>query len=682
MKPVIFLVAVLVLPSIFSFDCQRVSDNFSCEVVQNSTNLTLEEKDLLYASLLYPDTALPDHSVVREQNLAINVTEPPDTVTLHNGTLSVDAWLSLLAFMPSVLDNETLLVPADFEVLSAYDYALVLSQSYLAPDYPDTDGGDCRRDITLSSNQSVLNVYVSNALQGQGRLVSCHADDNATISAELAITIIADVQHYQWNTWCCWWHHGTCWEECHSCNYHSTETITDTLTLTDAKNVTLITEQPIVSLTLLNQYRGTTKGNISASDYSLLRIDFPDAFIERQSSEYSVLLSSKPYDFLTLKKTPSSRETLRNAVLLNETFWVPGNATCTVLAVADFTTITQPCIFANASEEAIAFENVEGTIRIGLLYKVALVILVLYLLIVLFRRSFAKYLPMLLLFVLLIPGVHADCSITNIGGCLPDIVHNFITNIINAPIQPLLSLVQGLLQEPAPFQVFQGIWTIIVYVLSMFYAFLFIYTGLQFMLSGMSPLKRYLAKEWLKNTVLLIVLVQMSFYLYGLFIELGSVMTSAVLQLVNPNFFLLTVDSLPNIGLEFLLGSFYMLILIITVMLLTIRFLAVSFGVIFLPVGIFCYFIPPLKSYGRFVLHVLGMMIFITFIEAIILLACSWLVQIPFFTNFKILVMIACFIIIDYLLIKMIVMAIGKSTMESGQENLTQAIKYLAMSGA
>ena len=213
----------------------------------------------------------------------------------------------------------------------------------------------------------------------------------------------------------------------------------------------------------------------------------------------------------------------------------------------------------------------------------------------------------------------------------------------------------------------------------MFYAFLFMYSGFQFMTSGLSSLKRYLAKEWLKNTFLLIVFVQASFYLYGLILDLGGMMTSAVLQLIDPHFFMLTVDNLANIGLEFIFALVYALILFITVILLTIRFMMVAFGVLFAPIGIFCYFIPPLRSYGKFILNVLGMLIFITFIDGIIFLASSWIVEIPFFANFKILVMICSFLITDYLMIKLMFLVIAKSGFETGKEQITEAVKYIAM---
>ena len=182
--------------------------------------------------------------------------------------------------------------------------------------------------------------------------------------------------------------------------------------------------------------------------------------------------------------------------------------------------------------------------------------------------------------------------------------------------------------------------------------------------------------------VLMMLFVQMSFFLYGLLVELSSVMTAAVLNLVEADFFLLTANNIPNIGLEFLFSSTYSLVLFVTVVFLAIRFMAVTFGVLFAPIGVFCYFIPPLRGYGVFILNVLGLLIFITFLDAIIILACSWLAQIALFENIKILVMICCFLIIDYLMIKLVVFVIGKSTIEAGKQQLTQAVKYIAMMAA
>jgi len=215
--------------------------------------------------------------------------------------------------------------------------------------------------------------------------------------------------------------------------------------------------------------------------------------------------------------------------------------------------------------------------------------------------------------------------------------------------------------------------------MSLFYGLLFVYSGFQFLFSGHDVMRREMAKEWLKNTVIMIVLIQASFYLYGLFVDLGSIMTSSVLSLVDQHFFMITADNLVNTGLEFLFILVYVFVLLLTVLFLVTRYLIVAFGVLFTPIGIFCYFVPPLRSYGRLILNILGMCIFVTFLDAIIILACSMLITIPLFQNFKIIVMINCFMIVDLLFIILIKHIIQKTSIDKGASNVAQAVKYIGM---
>ena len=144
---------------------------------------------------------------------------------------------------------------------------------------------------------------------------------------------------------------------------------------------------------------------------------------------------------------------------------------------------------------------------------------------------------------------------------------------------------------------------------------------------------------------------------------------------------MITADNIINIGLEFLFLSSYVVVLFITILLLLIRYLIVAFGVIFVPIGIFCYFVPPLKSYGKLILNILGSFIFITFIDAIIILGSSMLVDIPLFENIKIMIMISCFSIINGIFIILIIKTIFKSIFGGGGSGgeIAQAIKYIAM---
>jgi len=205
------------------------------------------------------------------------------------------------------------------------------------------------------------------------------------------------------------------------------------------------------------------------------------------------------------------------------------------------------------------------------------------------------------------------------------------------------------------------------------------YAGYIFLVSGANPMRRSQAKDMITNTVIMIILIQGSFYLYGLILDLGSILNNSILALIDPLFFLLTADNIVNIGLELLLAIVYALTLFLTMFLLVIRYIIVSFGVVLSPIAIFCYFIPPLKSYGRFLLHMLGLFIFITFIDLLIILACSMLLEIPLFENFKIMIMIACFSIVNYTLWLAVKFALKRSTNHSLKDDMSQAVKYIAM---
>jgi len=103
------------------------------------------------------------------------------------------------------------------------------------------------------------------------------------------------------------------------------------------------------------------------------------------------------------------------------------------------------------------------------------------------------------------------------------------------------------------------------------------------------------------------------------------------------------------------------------------------FGVVLIPIGIFCYFIPPLKSYGKLILNLISLFIFIIFIDAIIMLESSMLINIAMFENFKIMVMISCFSLVNLSYIVLIWHVINKSGAVETGGKIAGAVKYIAM---
>jgi hypothetical protein len=257
-----------------------------------------------------------------------------------------------------------------------------------------------------------------------------------------------------------------------------------------------------------------------------------------------------------------------------------------------------------------------------------------------------------------------ECGITNLASCLSQSFFEFLLSIINAPIQPLLDLIYSLLTKPVNTSLFSGIWGIIVYMLSMFYGILLLYIGFKFIISGHSPEEREKAKKMLTNVIIMMVLVQASYYLYALIIELIASMTTAVFNMIPQDFFRLTIDNLSNLGLELFLTMPYLLCLLIMIIILVIRYLIVSVGVIFFAIGIFLYFIEPLNHYGKLIINFLVVTISLTFFYSLIFLASSKLLDVGFFADFKILVMIGAFALVNGTTIFIALFVIIKSALK------------------
>lgn len=270
-----------------------------------------------------------------------------------------------------------------------------------------------------------------------------------------------------------------------------------------------------------------------------------------------------------------------------------------------------------------------------------------------------------------------DCGILNLATCIPEKLYDFVMNVLNSPIQPLLNLIKSLLTEPVQLNNFLPLWAIIIYVLSLFYGIILLYSGFNFMVSGYDAEKRSKAKEWFRNTLIMIVLVQASYFIYVSVVDIGSLLTAGVINLVDPQFFLLSADNIVNLGLQFFFVLMYVLVLLITTVILTFRYIILAVGVVLAPIGIFLYFIPPLSSYGKLVLNFLGICIFISFFDSLIFLVCAELLSVELFQNFKILLMIASFSIANIMMFYFMFFSIVKSAILTGGK-VASVAKYFS----
>lgn len=258
-----------------------------------------------------------------------------------------------------------------------------------------------------------------------------------------------------------------------------------------------------------------------------------------------------------------------------------------------------------------------------------------------------------------------SCGLVNLGACLPEAFFRFLIEIINAPLQPFLQLTLNLLSEPINLGLFFHLWVIVIYCLSMFYALLLLGSGFNFMIAGYDSEKREKAKMWFRNTLIMIVLVQASFFIYQLALDLSAAVTSGTLSLINPDFFLIGVDGITDLGMALFFGVFYLITLLLTALVLTIRYAVVAIGVVLLPLGIFFYFIQPLKAYGSLILNVLGVAVFVTFFDALLLAGFSRLIEVSIFSEIRIIILIAAFLLVSVLMLFLMLFSVVKASMNA-----------------
>jgi len=229
MKKQIFLLAlVLLLPSAIAFNCNSLSggDFQVCDSIQK-TNLTTYEKDLLISDIFNKNRTSPNFDFVYSWNANLNILNPSDGKTYSSGTIR-NAWIEIMALMPSIIENDTLYSANTGKLRTEYNYQYVLPSG--------TEYSDCRTDYSLSSNSSSLNIFINEYNIGNQKLNSFNIIqnyDNLSFKSELDIKVKYKVDHYRWK-----WVNGK-----KRCRYSSAETRTDNLKLADSLNAKLYKNQ-------------------------------------------------------------------------------------------------------------------------------------------------------------------------------------------------------------------------------------------------------------------------------------------------------------------------------------------------------------------------------------------------------------------------------------------------------
>ncbi len=267
-------------------------------------------------------------------------------------------------------------------------------------------------------------------------------------------------------------------------------------------------------------------------------------------------------------------------------------------------------------------------------------------------------------------------DIVDIPQCVLDTIIEFVQSAVNAPLVPFLQTIKMLLTQPANISPFGALWAVIIYLISTFYGLFIMFAGLNFIISAYSPERRYRAKEWLQNVILMIICVQASFLIYHLISQLASGLAGAIVGLIDPNFFYITVDGAVSLAFGIALSFAYFVTLLVTIVTLSVNYFLASVGIVFFPFGVFLYFIPPLRDIGKFIISKLMFILLLPFFASILLLGVSVLMDVSGFSGIKVLFMISAFVAVNVLMILLAILAVFRSVMGVMRSDVARGLLF------
>lgn len=210
---------------------------------------------------------------------------------------------------------------------------------------------------------------------------------------------------------------------------------------------------------------------------------------------------------------------------------------------------------------------------------------------------------------------------------LPNVLTHFLVQAIKQSIGSFsLSLVltfKTFLVHPVEVSRFAESWKWVVTILSTGYILFLSFFGIKMLQAGSNPIEREKAKSNMGKIVIMILLTGLSLEMYELVLSINYALSSAIWSSVLDSFF--SYENLSTVNFFMLVYFSSSLLTAFTTVFL--RYLIIMAGILLLPLAICLYFFEPLQAYGRLLIQVIGVAIFIPFVDSLILWGVSLAVQ-------------------------------------------------------
>ncbi|MFC1697116.1 hypothetical protein ACFL1H_02185 [Nanoarchaeota archaeon] len=291
-----------------ALDCNRIDDQENCLEILNS-DWDLEDQKLGIANLI-------DDS--KEWNSEIDFDQVPEDAV--NKGIIKNAWLKILEITPSVYENDTLLSPGKGIVYVEYDYEI--------EEPSETMKGDCKTLYSVSHDED-FDVY----LNGNNIDESFDVNTNMNFYAKLEINAKLKIKHYKKRRTLT----GT------KCRLSKTETENYNLILEDNLFAKYYNPNINYEFKVIDKYFGTNKIKFNVQEITGYRLEFKDAYYQKEYFGYSNFFSFRPLNVVHLRADNQIKVKSRNVKFHEDYYFVNNLDDCKIVLFTHFENITKDC---------------------------------------------------------------------------------------------------------------------------------------------------------------------------------------------------------------------------------------------------------------------------------------------------------------------------------------------------
>ena len=213
-------------------------------------------------------------------------------------------------------------------------------------------------------------------------------------------------------------------------------------------------------------------------------------------------------------------------------------------------------------------------------------------------------------------------TLTNLPGCIVEAFFSYLVSGLIASTQGLVDAsFSFIFSSPNP-QWFCTPYNTVLTSLEGLYSIALMGLAFYYIIRSTDVEGRTTAKRWLEKMLVMIVFLSFSFPMFQLILDFNTYLSTNLASesmkgmFTSPGSFTSAVFALVIL---LPMVSFMML----TFVTLLIRYLLIPFALLLFPVAIFLYFIPPTESWGKTFLKIIGILVFMTTIDALVLLGLS-----------------------------------------------------------